>query len=67
MIRTRRLYMIWVTNSIVKFNWMLDVLREVEKRDTDRLFACHVFVTSPQHYDLRTMLLVSACACARAQ
>ena len=50
----------WVTRTQKSFEWMTDVIREVEDTDTRGVVDTHIFVTQfKQKYDLRTTMLVS--------
>lgn len=54
-----QIYFIWVTRSQKQFEWMVDILREVEKADTNNVISPHIFITQfYEKFDLRTILLV---------
>lgn len=53
-----QVYFIWVARTQTQFEWMLDIIQEVEQKDTKQLVSCHIFITQfYQKYDLRTILL----------
>lgn len=54
----QKVYFIWVTRSQKQFEWLTDVIREVETNDTNNLVATHIFITQfQQKFDLRTTML----------
>ncbi|CAD6227223.1 GSCOCT00006031001.3-RA-CDS [Cotesia congregata] len=54
----KKVYFIWVTQSQKQFEWMIDILRDVEKDDVNNFISAHLFVTQfYQKFDLRTILL----------
>ncbi|XP_054706944.1 dual oxidase 2-like [Uloborus diversus] len=54
----KKLYFIWVTRSQKQFEWMIDIIQEVEKNDPDGLVDVHIFITQfYQKFDLRTTML----------
>ncbi|KAK0181298.1 hypothetical protein PV327_003591 [Microctonus hyperodae] len=54
----KKIYFIWVTRSQKQFEWMVDILREVEKADTNNVISAHIFITQfYEKFDLRTILL----------
>ena len=55
-----QLYFIWVTGSQRHFEWLLDILQEVEDVDTHGMVSIDIFITQFfQNFDLRTAMLVS--------
>lgn len=55
-----QLYFIWITGSQRHFEWLLDILREVEEVDQLGMVDIDIFITQFfQNFDLRTALLVS--------
>ena len=41
------------------FEWFIDVLRDVERKDVTNVLEMHIFITQFFHkYDLRTTMLV---------
>ncbi|GBM06687.1 Dual oxidase 2 [Araneus ventricosus] len=54
----KKLYFIWVTRSQKQFEWMIDILREVEDNDKNGLVDIHIFITQfYEKFDLRTTML----------
>ena len=54
------MYFVWVTASQKQFEWLLDILRNVEEVDEKEIVETHIFVTQLFHqFDLRTTMLVS--------
>lgn len=54
-----QVYFVWVTRTQKQFEWMVDILRELEKADINNTVSIHIFVTQfYQKFDLRTILLV---------
>ncbi|CAL1297932.1 unnamed protein product [Larinioides sclopetarius] len=54
----KKLYFIWVTRSQKQFEWMIDILREVEDNDRNGLVDTHIFITQfYEKFDLRTTML----------
>uniref|UniRef100_A0A1I8BWQ4 NAD(P)H oxidase (H2O2-forming) n=1 Tax=Meloidogyne hapla TaxID=6305 RepID=A0A1I8BWQ4_MELHA len=57
-IRCKRVYFLWICPTHKNFEWFVDVLKEVEKYDTQNLLETHIFVTQFFHkFDLRTTVL----------
>ena len=55
-----KVYFIWVTRTQKHFEWLTDIIREVEEKDGNDLVSVHIFVTQFYHkFDLRTTMLVS--------
>ncbi|XP_014788035.1 dual oxidase isoform X1 [Octopus bimaculoides] len=56
--RCQKLYFIWVTGSHRHFEWLIDILQEVERVDTKGLVEIEIFITKFfQNYDLRTAMM----------
>ena len=54
----RKLYFLWVCRTQKQFEWVIDVLRELEDSDVEGRLEIHVFITElNEHFDLRTSLL----------
>ncbi|KAK3606291.1 hypothetical protein CHS0354_037967 [Potamilus streckersoni] len=54
----KKIYFLWVTRTQKQFEWMTDIIREVEDRDSKDLVEVHIFVTQfKKKYDLRTSML----------
>ena len=54
-----QVYFVWVTRTQRQFEWMTDILREVEEKDTKNLVETHVFITQyKEKFDIRTTMLV---------
>ena len=53
------MYFLWVTRTQKSFEWLTDIIREVEVGDQRQLVDVHIFITQfQQEYDLRTTMLV---------
>ena len=53
----------WVTRTQRQFEWMTDIIREVEEQDADRdgVVDVHIFITQFYNkFDLRTTMLVGS-------
>ena len=54
------MYFLWVTRTQKQFEWMTDIIREVESVDSNQFMDTHIFVTQfKEKFDLRTTMLVS--------
>lgn len=50
----------WVTRTQKQFEWMTDIIRDVENVDSNQFMDTHIFVTQfKEKFDLRTTMLVS--------
>ncbi|KAK7092277.1 hypothetical protein V1264_008051 [Littorina saxatilis] len=57
-VKCQKLYFIWITGSQRHFEWLIDILREVEEIDKDGMVDIDIFITQFfQNFDLRTALL----------
>lgn len=55
-----QVYFIWVTRTQKQFEWLTDIIRDVEEKDEKDLVSVHIFITQFfQKFDLRTTMLVS--------
>ena len=55
----KKVYFLWICQSHRQFEWFIDVLREVEKKDVTNVLEIHIFITQFFHkFDLRTTMLV---------
>ena len=60
-IQCKKVYFIWVTRTQHQFEWMADIIREVEEADTKNLVEVHIFITQFfDKFDLRTAMLYIA-------
>lgn len=58
-----QVYFLWICPSHKHFEWFIDVLRDVEKKDVTNVLEIHIFITQFFHkFDLRTTMLVSLIA-----
>ncbi|GLH03578.1 Dual oxidase [Gryllus bimaculatus] len=56
----KKVYFLWICPSHRHFEWFIDVLRDVEKKDVTNVLEIHIFITQFFHkFDLRTTMLVS--------
>uniref|UniRef100_A0A0K0D3M0 FAD-binding FR-type domain-containing protein n=1 Tax=Angiostrongylus cantonensis TaxID=6313 RepID=A0A0K0D3M0_ANGCA len=57
---TDLVYFLWICPTHKNYEWFIDVLKDVEELDQNRLIEGHIFVTQFFHkFDLRTTMLVS--------
>ena len=57
------MYFIWVTRTQRQFEWVSDIIREVEEMDTQELVSVHTYITQvAEKFDLRTTMLVRPAA-----
>ena len=55
----KKVYFLWICPSHRHFEWFIDVLREVEKKDVTNVLEMHIFITQFfNKFDLRTTMLV---------
>uniref|UniRef100_A0AAQ4PB93 Dual oxidase n=1 Tax=Gasterosteus aculeatus aculeatus TaxID=481459 RepID=A0AAQ4PB93_GASAC len=54
----KKVYFIWVTRTQRQFEWVSDIIREVEEMDTKELISVHTYITQvAEKFDLRTTML----------
>ncbi|KAK7116278.1 hypothetical protein V1264_001988 [Littorina saxatilis] len=54
----QKVYFLWVTRTQKSFEWLTDIIREVEQGDERQLVDVHIFITQfQQKFDLRTTML----------
>ncbi|KAK6618258.1 hypothetical protein RUM44_002709 [Polyplax serrata] len=54
----KKVYFLWICPSHKYFEWFIDVLRDVEKKDVTNVLEIHIFITQFFHkFDLRTTML----------
>ncbi|XP_065174926.1 dual oxidase 1-like [Sycon ciliatum] len=54
----KKVYFLWVTRTQKQFEWMTDIIRQVEEQDKKQLTDIHIFITQfYQKFDLRTIML----------
>jgi dual oxidase len=54
----KKVYFLWICPSHKYFEWFIDVLRDVEKKDVTNVLEMHIFITQFYHkFDLRTTML----------
>lgn len=54
----KRIYFIWVTRTQRQFEWLADIIREVEENDRQDLVSVHIYITQlAEKFDLRTTML----------
>lgn len=54
----KKVYFIWVTKTQKQFEWLVDIIREVEMNDKTKTVSTHLFITQFYNkFDLRTTLL----------
>ncbi|XP_013365767.1 PREDICTED: dual oxidase 1 isoform X2 [Chinchilla lanigera] len=53
-----KVYFIWVTRTQRQFEWLADIIREVEENDRQDLVSVHIYITQlAEKFDLRTTML----------
>ncbi|KAB7505720.1 Respiratory burst oxidase-like protein A [Armadillidium nasatum] len=59
--KCKKVIFLWVTRSQKQFEWMTDILRQVEEADNKNLIQIHIFITQfKSKYDFRTTMLFHA-------
>ncbi|NWV18318.1 DUOX2 oxidase, partial [Origma solitaria] len=54
----KKIYFIWVTRTQRQFEWLTDIIREVEEADKNNLVSVHIYITQlAEKFDLRTTML----------
>ena len=54
----KKVYFLWTCPSHRHFEWFIDVLRDVERKDVTNVLEMHIFITQFFHkFDLRTTML----------
>ncbi|XP_056671998.1 dual oxidase 2 [Monodelphis domestica] len=54
----KKIYFIWVTRTQRQFEWLADIIREVEENDLQELVSVHIYITQlAEKFDLRTTML----------
>ncbi|XP_073688046.1 dual oxidase 1 [Garra rufa] len=54
----KKVYFIWVTRTQRQFEWVSDIIREVEEMDTQEMVSVHIYITQlAEKFDLRTTML----------
>ncbi|NWQ96895.1 DUOX2 oxidase, partial [Burhinus bistriatus] len=54
----KKIYFIWVTRTQRQFEWVADIIREVEEADRNDLVSVHIYITQlAEKFDLRTTML----------
>ncbi|XP_071487821.1 dual oxidase 2-like [Diadema antillarum] len=57
-ISCKKVYFLWVTRTQKHFEWLTDIIRDVEENDKNDLVSVHIFITQFfQKFDLRTTML----------
>ncbi|XP_022048601.1 dual oxidase 1 [Acanthochromis polyacanthus] len=57
-VQCKKVYFIWVTRTQRQFEWVSDIIREVEEMDTQELVSVHTYITQvAEKFDLRTTML----------
>ncbi|KAI4872124.1 hypothetical protein NFI96_031066 [Prochilodus magdalenae] len=58
-VQCKKVYFIWVTRTQRQFEWLSDIIREVEEIDDQELVSVHIYITQlAEKFDLRTTMLV---------
>ncbi|KAL8197165.1 UNVERIFIED_CONTAM: Dual oxidase 2, partial [Gekko kuhli] len=54
----KKIYFIWVTRTQRQFEWVADIIRELEEKDQRELVSVHIYITQlAEKFDLRTTML----------
>ncbi|KAK4871803.1 hypothetical protein RN001_015927 [Aquatica leii] len=54
----KKVYFVWVSRTQKQFEWLVDILRDLENSDESQIVSGHIFITQfYQKFDLRTILL----------
>ncbi|KAJ8252397.1 hypothetical protein COCON_G00217090 [Conger conger] len=57
-VQCKKVYFIWVTRTQKQFEWVSDIIREVEEQDSQELVSVHIYITQlAEKFDLRTTML----------
>uniref|UniRef100_A0A8B9LQ21 NAD(P)H oxidase (H2O2-forming) n=1 Tax=Astyanax mexicanus TaxID=7994 RepID=A0A8B9LQ21_ASTMX len=57
-VQCKKVYFIWVTRTQRQFEWVSDIIREVEEIDDHELVSVHIYITQlAEKFDLRTTML----------
>ncbi|XP_031418173.2 dual oxidase 2 [Clupea harengus] len=57
-VQCKKVYFIWVTRTQKQFEWVSDIIREVEEADKQELVSVHIYITQlAEKFDLRTTML----------
>ncbi|KAF4081387.1 hypothetical protein AMELA_G00160610 [Ameiurus melas] len=57
-VQCKKVYFIWVTRTQRQFEWLSDIIREVEEMDAQELVSVHIYITQlAEKFDLRTTML----------
>ncbi|KAM4036443.1 dual oxidase 1-like [Anomaloglossus baeobatrachus] len=57
-IQCKKIYFIWVTRTQRQFEWLTDIIKEVEENDNNNLLAVHIYITQlSEKFDFRTAML----------
>ncbi|KAM8973226.1 dual oxidase 1-like [Pelodytes ibericus] len=57
-IHCKKVYFIWVTRTQKQFEWLTDIIREVEENDSKELLSVHIYITQlAEKFDFRTTML----------
>ncbi|XP_072258371.1 dual oxidase 2-like [Pyxicephalus adspersus] len=57
-INCKKVYFIWVTRTQKQYEWLIDIIREVEEIDQNNLLSVHIYITQlTEKFDFRTAML----------
>uniref|UniRef100_A0A4W4F1A7 NAD(P)H oxidase (H2O2-forming) n=1 Tax=Electrophorus electricus TaxID=8005 RepID=A0A4W4F1A7_ELEEL len=57
-VQCKKVYFIWVTRTQRQFEWVSDIIRQVEEMDARELVSVHIYITQlAEKFDLRTTML----------
>ncbi|KAK4315140.1 hypothetical protein Pmani_013613 [Petrolisthes manimaculis] len=61
LLKTKKVMFLWSTRSQKQYEWLTDILREVENTDKGNIIRTHIFITQfKSKFDLRTIMLYMA-------
>ncbi|XP_069837963.1 dual oxidase 2-like isoform X3 [Dendropsophus ebraccatus] len=57
-IQCKKIYFIWVTRTQRQFEWLTEIIQEVEENDKNELLSVHIYITQlSEKFDFRTAML----------
>lgn len=56
--KCKKVFFLWVTKDQKQYEWLTDIIQEVERTDERQLLDTHIFITQfPEKFDFRTIML----------
>lgn len=57
-ITSKKVYFMWISRSQKQFEWLIDLLRNIEERDVNKIISSHIYVTQfYEKFDFRMFML----------